>query len=53
MWSGVTRDARILTASVTALNVMSWPGVFQMIQKYIMGWKVGLEAERGFLASEP
>ena len=23
-----------------------------MVQKYIMGWKVGLEAEMGFLASE-
>ena len=28
---------------VTALSVESWPGVLQMIQKHIKGWKVGLK----------
>ena len=37
---------------VTALSVESWPGVLQMIQKHIRGWKVGLEAEMGFPVSE-
>ena len=37
---------------VTALNVESWPGVLQVIQKRIRGWKVGLEAEMGFHVSE-
>ena len=30
---------------VTALSVDSWPGVLQMIQKHIRGWKIGLEVE--------
>ena len=33
---------------VTALSVESWPGVLQMIQKHIKGWKISLEAEMGF-----
>ena len=37
---------------VTALSVESWPGVLQMIQKHIRGWKIGLEAEMGFPVSE-
>ena len=37
---------------MTALSVESWPGVLQMIQKYIKGWKVGLEAEMRFSVSE-
>ena len=37
---------------VTALSVESWPGVLQMIQKHIGGWKIGLEAEMGFPVSE-
>ena len=37
---------------VTALSVESWPGVLQMIQKHIKGWKVGLEAEKGFPVSD-
>ena len=28
---------------VTALSGDSWPGVLQMIQKHIKGWKVGLK----------
>ena len=35
-----------------ALRVESWPGVMQMIQKHIKGWKVGLEAEMGLPESE-
>ena len=37
---------------VTALSVESWPGVLQMIQKHIRGWKVGLEAEMGLPVNE-
>ena len=37
---------------VTALSVDSWLGVLQMVQKHIRGWKIGLEAERGFPVSE-
>ena len=37
---------------MTALSGESWPGVLQMIQKHIRGWKVGLEAEMGFLVSK-
>ena len=37
---------------VTALSVESWPGVLQMVQKHIRGWKIGLEAEMGFPAKE-
>ena len=37
---------------VTALSVEYWPGVLQIIQKHIKGWKVGLEAEKGFPVSE-
>ena len=37
---------------VTALSVESWPGVLQITQKHIRGWKVGLEAEMGFPKSE-
>ena len=37
---------------VTALSVESWPGVLQVTQKHIRGWKVGLEAELGFPISE-
>ena len=29
----------------TALDVESWPGVLQLIQKHIQGWKVGLKDE--------
>ena len=36
----------------TALSVESWPGVLQMVQKHIRGWKIGLEAEMGFPVSE-
>ena len=37
---------------VTALSVYSWPGVLQMVQKHIRGWKIGLEAEMGFPVSD-
>ena len=37
---------------VTALSVESRPGVLQVTQKHIRGWKVGLEAEMGFPMSE-
>ena len=37
---------------VTALSVESWPGALQTTQKHIRGWKIGLEAEMGFPASE-
>ena len=37
---------------VTMLSVESWPGVLQMIQKHIKGWKVDLEAEMGLPVSE-
>ena len=37
---------------MTALSVESWPGVLQVTQKQIKSWKVGLEAEMGFLMSE-
>ena len=37
---------------VTALSVESWPGTLQTTQKLIRGWKIGLEAEMGFLVSE-
>ena len=37
---------------VAALSLESWPGLLQMIQKHIRGWKVGLEAEMGFPVSE-
>ena len=37
---------------VTALSVESWPGVLQMVQKHIGGWKIGLEPEIGFPVSE-
>ena len=37
---------------VTALSLESWPGVLQMVQKHIRGWKIGLEAEMGFPVSE-
>ena len=37
---------------VTAFSVESLPGVLQMIQKHIRGWKIGLEAEMGFPVSE-
>ena len=37
---------------VTALSVESWPGVLQITQKHIRGWKLGLEAEMGFPVSE-
>ena len=36
----------------TALSVESWPGVLQMVQKHIRGWKIGLEAEMGIPVSE-
>ena len=36
---------------VTALSVESWPGVLQMVQKHIRGWKIGLESEMGFPVS--
>ena len=29
---------------VTTLSVESWPGVLQLVQKHIRGWKVNLEA---------
>ena len=37
---------------VTALSVESWPGVLQMVQKNIKGWKISLAAEMGFPVSE-
>ena len=37
---------------VTALSVESWPGVLQMVQKHIRGWKICLEAEMRFPVSE-
>ena len=37
---------------VTALSVESWPGVLQVTQNHIRGWKVSLEAEMGFPISE-
>ena len=37
---------------VTALSVESWPGALQTTQKHIRGWKIGLEADRGFPVSE-
>ena len=37
---------------VTALSVESWPGVLQVIQKQIRGWKIGLEEDMGFPVSE-
>ena len=37
---------------VTALSVESWPGVLQITQKHIRGWKIGLEAEIGFPVSK-
>ena len=37
---------------LTTLSVESWPGVLQVTQKHIRGWKVGLEAEMGFPISE-
>ena len=37
---------------VTALSVESWPGVLQVTQKHIRGWKVGLGAEMGFPISD-
>ena len=37
---------------MTALSVDSWPGALQTTQKHITGWKVGLEAEKGFPVSE-
>ena len=37
---------------VTALSVESWPGVLQITQKPIRGWKLRLEAEMGFPVSE-
>ena len=37
---------------VTALSVESRPGVLQVTQKHIRGWKIGLEAEMGFPISE-
>ena len=37
---------------MTALSVESWPGLLQIVQKYIRGWKIVLEAEMGFPVSE-
>ena len=37
---------------VGALSLESWPGVLQVTQKHIRGWKVGLEAEMGFPISD-
>ena len=37
---------------VTTLSVESWPGVLQITQKHIRGWKLGLEAKMGFPVSE-
>ena len=37
---------------VTALSVKSQPGLLQMVQKHIRGWKIGLEEEMGFPVSE-
>ena len=37
---------------VTVFSVESWPGVLQMVQKHIRGWKIGLEAEMGFPEGE-
>ena len=37
---------------VTVLSVESWPGVLQITQKHIRGFKLGLEVEMGFPVSE-
>ena len=37
---------------IAALSVESWPAGLQMIQKHIKGWKMGLEADMGFLVGE-
>ena len=37
---------------VTTLSVEPWPGVLQLVQKHIRGWKVGIEADMGFPVSE-
>ena len=37
---------------VTALSVESWAGVLQVTQKHIKSWKLGFEAEMGFLMSK-
>ena len=37
---------------LTALNVESWPGMLQMIQKHIRGWNIGRQAQMGFPVSE-
>ena len=37
---------------LTALSVESWPGMLQMVQKHIKGWKTGLETEMGLRVSE-
>ena len=37
---------------VTALSVESWPGVLQLVQKHIRGWKICLEAKMGFPVRE-
>ena len=37
---------------MTAWSMGSWPGVLQMVQKHIRGWKVGLEAEMEFPVSK-
>ena len=37
---------------VTTLSVELWPGVLQITQKHIRGWKIGFEADMGFPVSE-
>ena len=37
---------------VTAMRVGSWPGVLQLIQNHMKGWKVGSEAEMRFQVSK-
>ena len=37
---------------ITALGVETWPGVLEVIQKHIKGWRVGLEAEMEFPVSD-
>ena len=37
---------------IADLSVESWPAGLQMIQKHTKGWKMGLEADMGFLVIE-
>ena len=48
----VSGDAGVSAHLVKLLSVESWPGVLQITQKHIRGFKLGLEAEMGFPVSE-